>query len=178
MSRAMVGPDDIVPLIRPNDAHMPRTRMVCVENTCNLRGGRVWSVDEQRDAVYLAAIRNEGRVYEAIAAELGEAFGGDADGLAEALRILELDRALCPRTGSERFFNAAFDYDVQEAHDKLSAMEAPELAAQETARWIGEFHNPGGVGDILVVADGGSWLKGSIVSSQCDRDVILQIANA
>ena len=136
------------------------------------------SVYEQRDAVYLAAIRNEGRVYEAIAAELGEAFGGDADGLAEALRILELDRALCPRTGSERFFNAAFDYDVQEAHDRLSAMEAPELAAQETARWIGEFHNPGGVGDILVVADGGSWLKGSIVSSQCDRDVILQIANA
>ncbi len=38
------GPDDIVPMIRPNDAHMPRTRMVCVENTCNLRGGRVWSV--------------------------------------------------------------------------------------------------------------------------------------
>ena len=40
------GPADIEPLIRPNDAHMPRTRMVCVENTCNLRGGRVWSLEQ------------------------------------------------------------------------------------------------------------------------------------
>lgn len=29
-------------LIRPNDPHFPRTRLVCVENTHNLRGGRVW----------------------------------------------------------------------------------------------------------------------------------------
>ncbi len=51
-SRASVRPTDtengiftpaqIEPLIRPNDPHFPRTRLVCVEQTHNLRGGRVW----------------------------------------------------------------------------------------------------------------------------------------
>ncbi len=29
-------------LIRPNDPHFPHTRLVCIENTHNLRGGRIW----------------------------------------------------------------------------------------------------------------------------------------
>src|SRR5262245_33122912 len=37
-------PAQIEPLIRPNDPHFPRTRLVCVENTHNLRGGRVWPI--------------------------------------------------------------------------------------------------------------------------------------
>lgn len=30
--------------IRPDDPHFPRTRLVCVENTHNLHGGRVWPI--------------------------------------------------------------------------------------------------------------------------------------
>jgi threonine aldolase len=35
-------PAQVEALVRPNDPHFPRTRLVCVENTHNLRGGRVW----------------------------------------------------------------------------------------------------------------------------------------
>lgn len=35
-------PAQVEALIRPNDPHFPRTRLVCVEQTHNLRGGRVW----------------------------------------------------------------------------------------------------------------------------------------
>ncbi|MFQ5429156.1 MAG: threonine aldolase family protein [Phycisphaerae bacterium] len=32
--------------IRPRDAHFPQTRLVCVENTANLKGGRIWTLAE------------------------------------------------------------------------------------------------------------------------------------
>lgn len=35
-------PAQVEALIRPNDPHFPRTRLVCAENTHNLRGGRIW----------------------------------------------------------------------------------------------------------------------------------------
>jgi threonine aldolase len=34
--------------IRPDDPHFPRTRLVCVENTHNLKGGRVWPIEAVR----------------------------------------------------------------------------------------------------------------------------------
>lgn len=38
-------PEQVEQAIRPDDPHYPRTRLVCVENTVNLRGGRVWSLE-------------------------------------------------------------------------------------------------------------------------------------
>lgn len=35
-------PEQVEAAIRPDDAHFPRSRLVCIENTHNLRGGRVW----------------------------------------------------------------------------------------------------------------------------------------
>jgi len=40
--------------LRPADVHFPRTRLVCVENTHNRGGGKIWSIEETR-AVALAA---------------------------------------------------------------------------------------------------------------------------
>lgn len=40
--------DQVEACIRINDPHFSRSRLVCVENTCNLRGGRVWSIDAVR----------------------------------------------------------------------------------------------------------------------------------
>lgn len=34
--------------IRPDDPHFPRTRLVCIENTHNLKGGRVWPLEAVR----------------------------------------------------------------------------------------------------------------------------------
>ena len=38
-------PEQVERAIRPSDPHYPRTRLVCVENTVNLRGGRVWPLE-------------------------------------------------------------------------------------------------------------------------------------
>jgi threonine aldolase len=35
-------PAQLEDVIRPDDPHFPRSRLVCVENTHNLKGGRVW----------------------------------------------------------------------------------------------------------------------------------------
>lgn len=40
---------DVERLIRPKDPHFPTTRLVCVENTVNLKGGRVWPMSAIRD---------------------------------------------------------------------------------------------------------------------------------
>ncbi len=41
-------PEQVRAAVRPNDPHFARSRLVCVENTCNLRGGRVWPIDAVR----------------------------------------------------------------------------------------------------------------------------------
>ncbi len=41
-------PRQLEAAIRPNDPHFPRSRLVCVENTTNHRGGRIWSLDAVR----------------------------------------------------------------------------------------------------------------------------------
>ena len=37
-------PVQIEAALRPDDAHFPRSRLVCVENTHNLHGGRIWPI--------------------------------------------------------------------------------------------------------------------------------------
>jgi len=38
-------PEQVEQAIRPDDPHYPNTRLVCVENTVNLRGGRIWPME-------------------------------------------------------------------------------------------------------------------------------------
>jgi hypothetical protein len=133
-------------------------------------------VYEQRDQIYLCAIAHEARVYDVIAAALEQHLENAPQERDEALRILQLDRALCPREGSERELTVSFDYDVQDALNKLGAMELPQLG--DSGDWSARVHHPGGVGDILVVADGGSWLKGSLIEVQGTAQDPLRIATA
>ena len=76
-----------------------------------------------------------------------------------ALRLLQLDEALCPRTGQECRISAEFDYDAAAVERSLAAMEMPGpslLASAPTSRPPIIVHHPGGVGEILHDADGGS----------------------
>lgn len=41
-------PQQLEAAIRPSDAHFPQSRLVCVENTTNHRGGHIWSLDAIR----------------------------------------------------------------------------------------------------------------------------------
>lgn len=38
-------PQQVEAAIRPDDPHFPKSRLVCVENTHNLKGGRVWPIE-------------------------------------------------------------------------------------------------------------------------------------
>ncbi len=45
-ARGMLDPDDVRAAIRPNDPHMPRTALVCLENTQNSCGGAALTQDD------------------------------------------------------------------------------------------------------------------------------------
>ena len=53
--RGMLGPDDLIGKVRPDDGHYARTRLVCLENTHNRSGGAVQPIEE------IAAIANWAR---------------------------------------------------------------------------------------------------------------------
>ena len=46
--RGMLNPDDIQAAVRPNDPHMPKTALVCVENTQNMCGGAPLTQDDMK----------------------------------------------------------------------------------------------------------------------------------
>ncbi|MDZ7785460.1 MAG: radical SAM protein [Halioglobus sp.] len=133
-----------------------------------LDGGDRMAVYEARDRIYLTALARRDELYDCLARTLRDRhrdLGADPH---PALQILQLDRALCPRTGGEVTLRSRFDFDARAAFDALSAMELPELPAGAGAESVLDIRHPGGVGDILQVADGGSWLRGVILESDAD----------
>ncbi len=127
------------------------------------------AVYEARDAIYLAAAADRETTYRVLAATIKRhhlAHGTDPE---PALRTLELDRALCPRTGQETTIEREFDFNAGAVHNALAAMELPAIEAG--GKWQLRIHHPGGVGDVLMVADGGSWMRGVIRDSTPIGDV-------
>ncbi len=47
-------PDQVRKAIRPISRHMPRSRLLSVENTANLGGGTIWPLDQMNDVAALA----------------------------------------------------------------------------------------------------------------------------
>jgi Radical SAM superfamily/B12 binding domain len=124
------------------------------------------AIYEGRDAIYLEALANPDMLYQTIAGVLQahhEFHGEDAQ---QALKILELDQALCPRAGSETSLDISFDFDANHAFTSLAAMDKPVLELGSGGAWDLRVQHPGGVGEILQVADGGSWLRGVIEESK------------
>ena len=78
--------------------------------------------------------------------------------------LLQLDQALCPREGDEQRCEELFQFDASAVHGALAAMELPGEALAGGAAQILEIQHPGGVGEILKVADGGSWAAGNILT--------------
>lgn len=46
--------DQLAAAIRPESRYAPRSRLVCVEQTANLAGGRVWPLEQMRDVMTVA----------------------------------------------------------------------------------------------------------------------------
>ena len=122
------------------------------------------AVYEDRNRAYLAVLADRDTLYRVIRETLidhHQVLGLDPD---PALQALALDAALCPRMGGELTEQVAFDFDAQAVFDALAAMELP-LQDYDTAVDV-MIRHPGGVGEILHDADGGSWLRGVIEHQQ------------
>ena len=128
------------------------------------------AVYESRDSIYLAALHHPDDLYGVIADALRDHCQRHGSDPGPAIQTLQLDRALCPRVGEEQYIRATFEYDVTGVHDALSAMELPGDALAHGAQQVLEIQHPGGVGEILLVADGGSWAGGRIVSQMRDHE--------
>jgi threonine aldolase len=45
-NRGVFTADDVIKSIQPDNIHYPKSKLVCIENTCNRGGGRCWELQE------------------------------------------------------------------------------------------------------------------------------------
>lgn len=125
------------------------------------------SVYEHRDALYLAALGDLERcfvvVHDALASWL-RAHDAPPTLQQRARKVLEVDQALCPRTGRKRTLRFQFDFDAERVAGALSRMELPPTAAFEARASEMHVAHPAHVGEILRDPDGGSWMRGRVVT--------------
>lgn len=124
------------------------------------------AIYEDRNQIYLHALTELDVLYEVITEVLVKHFKSMGADPTMALQILSLDKAMCPRTGTEHILEQTFDFNAQAAHDALSTMEIPLITPEYHQQSLVRIKHPGGVGEILHDADGGSWLRGIIVDQE------------
>jgi hypothetical protein len=93
------------------------------------------------------------------------------------LNVLSLDKAISPKTGSNRQELIEFNFDAKHAQQRLDAMELPEWSNSIGSDRLPQqllIEIPGGVGEILQDPDGGSWLKGRVVNKE---SAVVQFVN-
>ena len=121
------------------------------------------AVYEQRDAIYLSALAHPDAIYHTIAAVLERHHLAQGADPRPALQVLQLDQALSPRYGQERRLQQSFAFDAKQVYQCLASMELPPQSATRSDEITLQIQHPGGLGEILTVADGGSWLRGVIM---------------
>ncbi len=84
----------------------------------------------------------------------------------QTMKILQLDRALCPRTGNAHVLQEAFQFNANQAAQQLMAMELPTTEAFLEQQQVLQIEQPGGIGEVMKSPDGGSWIKGRIVQAR------------
>lgn len=123
------------------------------------------TVYENRAELYVAALRNEERAFGVIGDVLEDslrAAGFSVEDRRNAARVLELDRAFCPRVGPGGVGEVHFDFDAAAATYHLGRMELPPPACFEAAAGSLRIRHPGHVGEVLIDPDGGSWMRGML----------------
>ena len=127
------------------------------------------AVYEARNQIYLSALSDPQRLFKALRNIVEKNHRALDIDPAPALQILALDQALCPREGSEQTVQCEFPFDAESCFEALSSMEQPAPKSGDQSliadSWALTIKHPGGVGDILLDADGGSWLRGVIAEN-------------
>jgi hypothetical protein len=118
---------------------------------------------EERAENYLGFVAQHERTFRVMReAVIRELEACDAADLVETVgRILDLDEALCPRTGARSQVVRQFDFAAEAVARSLMAMELPDSGALAPGRLVRlAFDHPGLVGEVLRDPDGGEWMRG------------------
>ncbi len=124
---------------------------------------------ESRAEIYLALLSQPERAYEIVRRATAAWFveAGRSDLVPQAMKLLELDEALCPRVGPTRTIQRSFGFPAHLVAERLGGMDPvdEELLAREEAVEL-TIHHPARVGEVLQDPDGGLWMRGRIVEAQ------------
>lgn len=127
------------------------------------------AVYEHRNTLYLSLLHSANMTYQIITSTLLHQLGKlklKKKLVADILKLIELDRACCPRAGDKHSINKSFEFNARQVAEALDAMRLPNALAfgkhQQTLR----IDHPGGLGSVLTDADGGSWIKGNICEDE------------
>jgi tRNA A37 methylthiotransferase MiaB len=127
------------------------------------------AVYEHRADLYVAALSDRERMF-GIIRRVVEGWLKDHDADAQladqVMKVLELDRAFCPRVGDGGIFEEVFAFDAEAASFHLSRMESPGPECFEPTDQLLQISHPGKVGEVLRDPDGGSWMRGRIVDDE------------
>ncbi len=125
---------------------------------------------EQRAPFYLRLIATLERTYVIVARSIVAHLGSEAPDLIDpVLKVLELDRAHCPRRGATRCETYGFTFAADRVLHHLGRMQLPPSAdlTVDTPVYL-ELAHPGGVGEVLLDPDGGEWMRGKVVPGQAE----------
>ncbi|MFK7731046.1 MAG: radical SAM protein [Pseudomonadales bacterium] len=120
-------------------------------------------VYEGRAAIYLALMNERKRSFDIIRAALIDwcaQHEADTNLIDEALKVLTLDEAICPRTGRQSSEVMEFEFDAAGTIASLEKLNIPDEESFNEQPQALCFEHPGGVGDVLKDPDGGSWMRG------------------
>jgi hypothetical protein len=130
------------------------------------------AVYEARAGLYLAMLERAEDAFRVIrdaVADWLRARGASADLVAQAERTLALDEAFCPRVGPACTFDRTFPFAADTALHHLGRMEPPPREAFADGPPVTvRIRHPGHVGEILKDPDGGSWMRGQVVTATED----------
>ncbi len=131
------------------------------------------AIYEMRNQLYLHALAQPQRCFDTIKGcvlSWLEEHQVSAELQDQVLVLLQLDELLCPRTGGESTTTHRFKFDAAALHESLNAMELPAAGSFGNCDLSVNIYHPGGVGEILFDADGGSWIKGVVQTRQMVAD--------
>jgi hypothetical protein len=159
---ALLGEVPISPLLREI---LRRLIDTFADDMADVDTSNRMQIYESRNQLYLAALAQPVACFDCIRKVLSEWLRQHQAGTAtisRALQLLQLDAELCPRVGAESQLEVDFDFDVAAVYSRLNAMELPAEPCFEPGHYRVSIRQPGGVGEILFDADGGSWLRGEM----------------
>ena len=130
---------------------------------------------ESRAEIYIALLSQRKRAYEVIRRATAAWFveAGRSDLVPQAMKLLELDEALCPRVGPTRTIKRPFSYPAHLVAQRLGGMDPVDeslLAREEPVEL--EIHHPARVGEVLQDPDGGLWMRGRIVGATAAGETV------